>query len=368
LISFKPGKKVAGNSTNKIKKIGGGIQKEKAIIPRGFLHKDTIYGRIKQFEEVALSTRFDRFADIVRPEIKAQLTDYVDKFDNKIKEAFNIKNLAAFKEQNGYDKVIVYRHEHVVRYKLDTNFKAADAEYIVDQGIKAIVKSHLAKHGNNVKAAFNGDPDNTIWLNEAKGIPVRSVRCFTGYSELQALHTNEQGEPIDFVSTRNNHHIAIYRDENGKLQENTVSFWDAVKRRQAKLPVIAKQPATIWDMVINSGFDDQDLMKGLPQPNWIYQTSLQQNEMFVFGLTEEELDQAIYANNHALISKHLYRTQKMSKKSSGAIDLWFRHHLETKLDDTATAKELKKFVNIASLGAMNGIKVKVNNIGQIVKA
>jgi CRISPR-associated endonuclease Csn1 len=367
LISFKSGKKVAGNSTNKIKKADGSIQKKKEIIPRGFLHKDTIYGRIKQFEEIALSTRFDRFADIVRPEIKAQLIDYIGKFDNKIKDAFNLKNLAAFKEQYGYDKVIVYRHEHVVRYKLDTNFKAADTEYIVDQGIKTIVKAHLAKHGNNVKIAFNGDTDNTIWLNEAKGIPVRSVRCFTGYTDLQALHTNELGEPIDFVSTRNNHHIAIYRDENGKLQENTVSFWDAVKRRQAKLPVIIKEPTTVWDMIINLGFDDQELMKDLPQPNWIYQTSLQQNEMFVFGLTEEELELAISADNNALVSKHLYRTQKMSKKSSGAIDLWFRHHLETKLDDSTTAKELKKFVNIASLGAMNCIKVKVNNIGQIVK-
>lgn len=344
------------------------IFRSKEIIPRGFLHKDTIYGRIKQFEEVPLSTRFDRFDDIVRPEIKAQLTDYVGKFDNKIKDAFNIKNLASFKEQNGYYKVIVYRHEHVVRYKLDTSFKAADAEYIVDQGIKAIVKAHLAKHGNNVKIAFNGDPDNIVWLNQAKGIPVKSVRCFTGYTDLQALHTNESGQPIDFVSTRNNHHIAIYRDENGKLQENTVSFWDAVKRKQAKLPVIIKEPAMVWDIIINSGFDDQDLMKGLPQPNWVYQTSLQQNEMFVFGLTEEELDAAINANNYALISKHLYRTQKMSKRSSGAIDLWFRHHLETKLDDTGTAKDLKKYINIQSLSGMNGVKVKINNIGQIIKA
>lgn len=366
LISFKSGKKVAGTSTNKIKKADG-IKKEKETIPRGFLHKETVFGRIKQFEEVALSTRFDRFADIVRPEIKTQLIDYIRKFDNNIKDAFNIKNLAAFKEQYGYNKIIVYRHEHVVRYKLDANFKAADAEYIVDQGIKAIIKAHLAKHGDNPKIAFNGDVNNVIWLNETKGIPVRSVRCFTGYTDLQALHTNEQGKPIDFVVTGNNHHIAIYRDENGKLQENTVSFWDAVKRKQAKLSVIIKEPVAVWDMVINSGFDDQDLMKGLPQPNWIYQTSLQQNEMFVFGLAQEELELAINTNNHALISKHLYRTQKMSKKSSGAIDLWFRHHLETKLDDTSIAKELKKYINIQSLNGMNGIKVKVNNIGQIVK-
>jgi CRISPR-associated endonuclease Csn1 len=368
LISFKPGKKVAGASTNKIKKADGSIQKEKEIIPRGFLHKDTIYGRIKQFEEVALSTRFDKLADIVNPGIKAQITDYISRFDNKIKDAFNIKNLYSFKEQYGYDSVITYRHEHVVRYKLDTNFKAADAEYIVDQGIKTIVKAHLAKHGNIAKIAFNGESGNTVWLNEVKCIPVKSVRCFTGYTDLQALHTNEKGEPIDFVSTRNNHHIAIYCDENGKLRENTVSFWDAVKRRQAKLPVIVKEPAMVWDMIIGSGLDDQELMKGLPLPNWVYQTSLQQNEMFVFGLTDEELEMAINANNNTLISKHLYRTQKMSKKSSGAIDLWFRHHLETRLDDTSTAKELAKYLNVQSLNGLNGIKVKVNNIGQIVKA
>jgi hypothetical protein len=42
--------------------------------------------------------------------------------------------------------------------------------------------------------------------------------------------------------------------------------------------------------------------------------------------------------------------------------------LETKLDDSATAKELKKFINIQSLGGLNGIKVKVSNIGRIIKA
>ncbi|MDO3645099.1 type II CRISPR RNA-guided endonuclease Cas9 [Mucilaginibacter sp. L3T2-6] len=363
LVSFKPGKKVSSNSSNKIKKAGGQIQKQTEIIPRGFLHKDTVYGRIKQFEDVALNQRFDRITDVADPKIKAQLIDYIGKFDNNIKEAFNSKNLLLFKEQSGYDRVIVYRHEHVVRYKLDTNFKVADVEYIVDHGIKAIVKSHLSNHGNNAKEAFK--IENPVWLNKDKGIPVRSVRCFTGFKDLQALHTNEFGEPIDFVSTRNNHHIAIYKDEIGRLQENTVSFWDAVKRRQAKLPIIIKHPNEVWDTIINSGFDDQELLKGLPKPGWVYQISLQQNEMFVFGLTLEDLQSAINDHNYALISKHLYRVQKMSKKSSGAIDIWFRHHLETKLDDSVTAKRLKKYLNIQSLNGLNGIKVKVNNVGQI---
>jgi len=365
LISFKAGKKVTSNSSNKIKKADGIIQKETEVIPRGFLHKDTVYGRIKQFEEVPLSARFDRFGDIVRPDIKAQIVDYIGKFDNNVKEAFNGKNLLLFKEQFRYDKIMVFRHEHVVRYKLDTNFKAADAEFIVDEGIKAVVKAHLAEHGNNPKSAFNSDK--VIWLNKEKGILIKSVRCFTGYTDLQALHKNQKGEPIDFVVTRNNHHIAIYRDEHGKLQENTVSFWDAVKRKQATLPVIIKEPGIVWDEIISSGFDDQELLKGLPQPGWTYQTSLQQNEMFVFGLSEEELESAIHEKRYSLISKYLYRSQKMSKKSSGSIDLWFRHHLETKLDDGAASKDLKKFINVASLGAMNGLKVKVDNIGRVIR-
>ena len=365
LISFKSGKKVTGSSTNKIKKANNSVQKAKEIIPRGFLHKDTIYGRIKKLVEVGLSPRFDNVSDIAYPEVKAQVVEHIGKFGT-IKEAFNSKNLALFKEHYSFDKVMIYSYEHVVRYKLDTNFKAADAEYIVDGEIKKKIKAHLAEYGNNPKIAFNADQ--TVWLNKEKGIPVKSVRCFTGYTDLQPLHINKSGEAIDFVSTRNNHHIAIYRDENGKLQESTVSFWDAVKRRQANLPVIIKEPNRVWDWVISSGFDDQELMKGLPQPGWVYQTSLQQNEMFVFGLPEQELDTAVDEKNYSLISKHLYRSQKMSKKSSGAIDLWFRHHLETKLDDSQISKELKKYINIQSLGGLNGIKVKVNNIGQIVKA
>jgi len=40
--------------------------------------------------------------------------------------------------------------------------------------------------------------------------------------------------------------------------------------------------------------------------------------------------------------------------------------LETK-DDKAADKELKKSIRITSLKAMTGIKVKINNLGRIVK-
>ncbi len=45
---------------------------------------------------------------------------------------------------------------------------------------------------------------------------------------------DERGEriPVDFVSTGNNHHVAIYRDANGNLQERVVSFMEAVFKKK----------------------------------------------------------------------------------------------------------------------------------------
>jgi CRISPR-associated endonuclease Csn1 len=259
----------------------------------------------------------------------------------------------------------VYEYEHVVRYKLDTNFKVADVNSIVDEGVRAKVKAHLAMHGNTPKEAFKSE--NILWLNREKGIAVKSVRCFTGYSDLKPLHKNEKGEAIDFVVMGKNHHIAIYKDENGKILDNTVTFWDAIKRKQQKLPVIITNPSATWDELLRLGFDDQEILNKMPQPDWHYITSVQQNEMFVFDLSDEELQSAIQNNNYALVSKHLYRVQKLSKKFTGVVDLWFRHHLETELDDSAVAKKLKKFINLQTLNTMKGIKVKINNLGRIVK-
>ena len=165
-------------------------------------------------------------------------------------------------------------------------------------------------------------------MNKAKGIAIKSVRCKTGLDSLEPLHKNENGEPIDFVSTRNNHHIAIYRDPDGKLQENVVTFWDAFERKKAGLPVIIKEPKTVWDNILNIGFDEQYVLSKLPLENWEFVTSLQQNEMFVFDLTKQELENEIDENNLSLINKHLYRVQKIAEG-----DYNFRHHLETSVDD-----------------------------------
>ncbi len=145
------------------------------------------------------------------------------------------------------------------------------------------------------------------------------------------------------MSTGNNHHVAIFRDENGKLQEEIVSFYEAVHRVNAGLPIINK--------TLN-----QEL-------GWEFLFTMKQNEYFVFSSDDfnpNEID-LLNPENARLISPHLFRVQKITTK-----DYNFRHHLETTVEDK---KELKghSFKRLGLSGIEGLVKVRINHLGQIVK-
>jgi CRISPR-associated endonuclease Csn1 len=205
---------------------------------------------------------------------------------------------------------------------------------------------------------------------------------FTGLDGLIPLHKSKNGrtyaskddplgKDVDYVSTRNNHHIAIYRDSEGRLCDNAVTFWDALKRKGLGVPTVIKNPKSVWDYILAKSITEQDVLNGLPKDDWEFVTSVQQNEMFVFGLDLSTLTQAVSQNDLSLISQHLFRVQKMSKKSSGSVEIVFRHHLETSVDDKKTggeliSREIGKVIIIGSIGKMTGIKVRIDRLGRVV--
>ncbi len=89
-------------------------------------------------------------------------------------------------------------------------------------------------------------------MNKEKGISIKRV-TITGVNNVETLHSkkdhngkyilddNGKKQAVDFVSTGNNHHVAIYRDEKGKLQDEVVSFYEAVGRVNEGLPIIDKE-------------------------------------------------------------------------------------------------------------------------------
>ena len=366
LVSFKAGKKVATKNTNHIKKGKDVIKVQETLTPRGFLHKETVYGQIKRFEKVKLSPKFNQWDAISNPTIKLQLEERLNAFDDDPKKAFKDSEKNPLPEH--LKEITLFKKEHVVRYNLDGNFKAVDADSIVDENIKRKVKERLSAFNNNPKEAFKNLNENPIWLNEEKQIPIKAVRCFTGLSNLTALHKNEKGEAIDFVSTRNNHHIAIYKDKEGKLQENAVTFWDALERKKNNIPVVLRNPKTIWDLVLETGFDKKEILEQLPKDDWEFITSLSLNEMFVFGMSKEELNKALTEKRENEISKKLFRVQKIATNN-----YCFRNHLETRTDDKnlggeLMSKQLERLIIIQSLDSFknrNPLKVQISNLGKI---
>lgn len=249
------------------------------------------------------------------------------------------------------------KNEYVIKYKVGT-IALKDVDSVVDKRIREILRKRLEQ--------FDGKPEKAFAtpILDHQGREIRGVRCRTGLSAVVPIRHNEQGQAIAFVKPGNNHHVAIYEDENGKWQEHIVTFWHAVERKKYGIPYIITNLADAWDKV--SGDMPESFQKQLPESaTWRFKFSMQQNEMFILGMEEELYQDAMRTNDYSLLSKYLYRVQKMSKG-----DYSFRHHLETSVDDNSTAaKEMGKMkrLSLKSLKENNPHKVHISVTGKITE-
>lgn len=367
LISFKTKNKVVTQNINKTKKGGGKYNTKVQLTPRGQLHRETVYGKIKQPQ--AKATKFNKRFTLEQAKLiinKAQrelVLSHLAQFNNNGEQAFDTKILKKqplLYKGEPLKEVLCFEEVFTIRKPIAPDLKI---DKVIDEKIKAVLKERLKEYGNNAKEAFSNLDKHPIWLNKEKGISIKRV-TIKGVSNAEPLHTakdhlgneildgNGQVIPVDYVSTGNNHHLAIYIDSEGKLQDDIVSFYEAVVRANSKAPII------------NRNFNKE---KG-----WKFLFSLKQNEMFVFpseDFNPKEIDLLDIAN-YKKISPHLYRVQKISKVQAGnsfVRDFVFRHHLETTVNSNKTLKDVT-YIQLKSLESLRHvIKVRLNHMGQIVQ-
>ena len=365
LVSFKSGKKVTTSAKRVVYKHGKKVVMQSDIlVPRGSLSEESVYGKIKTIEEKKPVKYIFEHPDLIfKPYIKKLVEDRLKMFDGDSKKA-----IASLKKDPIYlreDKSVIleyatcYKDEYVIKYPLDS-LKAKDAEYITDSKIKEIVKQRLQEHNNNEKQAFS----TPLYADVNNKIEIKTVRCFTGLSAVEPIKHNDNNEPIGFVKPGNNHHIAIYTDAEGNKVEHVVTFWHAVERKKYGIPAIITNPNEVWDKIIDLELPEA-FLNNLPAPNLRYELSMQQNEMFILGMSEDEYKDAIQNKDYKALNKHLYRLQKISKG-----DYKFRFHIETQIDDSKQANEMKKYYRITGLVSLfkyNPHKVKIDVLGKIVE-
>lgn len=254
------------------------------------------------------------------------------------------------------------KKEYVIKYPLN---KIKNIDDVIDRGIREILRSRLEQFGGKADKAF-AEP-----VFDHQGREIRSVRCRTGLSAVVPLRRNEQGDAIVFVKPGNNHHVAIYVDEKGNWQEHIATFWHAVERKKYGIPIIIKSPAEVWDNV--TAEMPESFQKQLPESaTWQFKFSMQQNEMFILGMEEELYQDAMRHKDYALLSKYLYRVQKLAKSY-----YVFRHHLETSVDDKydgvkneSLSINIRKMIRLQSLNAFesqNPHKVHISVTGKITE-
>ena len=368
LVSHKAKNKVVTKNINRIK---GSDKVQIALTPRGQMHKETVYGKIKQytFKEEKIGAKFDEatIAKVSNPQFRTLLLKRLAENNNDPKKAFTGKNTLSknpilLKNGNEFPekvRLMWLEDDYTIRKDIGPDLKM---DKVIDEGVKRILQARLQEFGGDAKKAFSDLEQNPIWLNKEKGISIKRV-TISGVKNAEALHTkkdhlgnpilDESGQeiPVDFVSTGNNHHVAIYEDEKGNLQEKVVSFYEAVARVNEGLPII--------DQTYNAHL------------GWTFKFTMKQNEMFIFpsdDFNPQEID-LLDRKNQALISKHLFRVQSISVVEYGNAtirDFKFRHHLETTVGDIRVLQGVT-FNQIKSLEPLkNLIKVRTNHLGEII--
>ena len=329
--------KIHGNkyySTEVVKKINknGKTHTSKGMAVRGRLHKEFVYGKhpkpiIKDgkfvFEGKKIELETDKNGDIkyyyhIRKSVKDLKTETQL---NKIVD-INVRSIIinAKKEETKINKEIE---------EIEKQLKKSQTK---------LEETTLQLKIKELKLSIN----NLYTLNNKNGepVPIKKVRIREEIRNAEKLKDINQ-----WVNPRNNHHIAIYENENGVLFEKVVTLWEAVERKKQGLPVIDKNPT-----------DGSKFVQ-----------SLGKNEMFILGLSNEEFEDN--KNNNKFLSKCLFKVQKIAG-GDYFLEICFRHHL-----DSRKAKYAEKdYRYIKGFGTgktgwqtFNPIKVKISPTGKITK-
>lgn len=365
LVSIKAKNKVA---TPNVNHVTGSNVRQVTLTPRAQLHNETIYGQrhryVTKVEKVSGKFDAQRIAMVARKDYREALMNRLDECGGNAKKAFTGKNAlsvnpiytdAAHSQQVPESVKLVWLETYyTVRKPIDPSLNISK---VVDRKVRDILQRRYDECGQDANKAFSNLDENPIWLNQDKGIAIKRV-TITGVAVATPLHdklnrdgsvmTVDDGKtmPVDFVSTSNNHHVAIYEDAAGNWQEKIVSYYEAIVRINNDMPIVDKR---------------HNECEG-----WKFKFTMKQNEYFVFpdeehGFVPSEID-LMDESNYALIVPHLFRVQKLTSN-----DYFFRHQYETSVTAGNSLPQGVAFFRIRNANGLKGIvKVRLNHIGKIV--
>ena len=369
LVSIKAKNKVVTKNINKGKTKDGHQQKVQ-LTPRGALHNETVYGKIRNYEaeyrKVDGKFTEDVILRVSNQKYRNALLKRLTECGNDAKKAFTGKNSLEknpiwLNADHSYAvplKVKLYKIVDVFTIKKAVD-KDLKLDKVIDNKVRAILQVRLDEFNGDAAKAFSNLDENPIWLNQEKGIAIKRVKIRAKVSSdtsvplhvkrdlLGNIIKDAEGKvlPTDFVNTANNHHVAIFVDTEGNWHEHVVSFYEATVSALLGLPIVDRNYKS--------------------EEGWKFLFSMKQNEYFVFpnektGFVPSEID-LTDPKNYSMIGPNLYRVQKFSSAF-----YVFRHHLETNVEEAKEQKGTTWFWITSIKNLQGAVKVRINHIGAIV--
>lgn len=328
------------------------------IAPKGELHKDTVFKKIKirGYEDKSLKDILNSIESInfiankyTRKEIKKYCRGY-DNDTDKIKKALKEKPIKTLDKDGAKeielglkDKVKIWKEMEVFskRKDLSQKFNEAEVKKILDKEVKDIILERIKERGGLKEAFKNLDKDPILNKN---GHIIKSVRL---WDNQNLTNVNIGKEIPKYVSLQNNHHAVIYKSDDGKLDDEVVSLFKVIKE--------------IKNNFENKGKTGKIIDRFTPNENGYKPImSLQENDLFYFGTELKTKEEFLNPLNRKEISKNLFRVQKLSQG-----DYYFRHHLETNVNGENNNNIVR---HITSLGKLPKTKLHIDNLGGVIDA
>ena len=232
-----------------------------------------------------------------------------------------------------------------VRKPIESLETAKQIAKVVDESIRLLILKRVNELGGFVKDKV---PANTFFIVDENGVkqpqiflpnqngapvPILKVRVKENIGGAEKLKTNVN----QWVNPRNNHHVLIYKDEKGNLKEEVVTFWTVVERKRTG--------QSVYQLPI----DGKEMV-----------TTLHINDMFLLGLSEDEIN---WENpDYEVLKEHLYRVQKTSKKEK-SFEFNFRLAIASSLDKKQQEISIQSFKKWIEL---NPLRVKLAVSGKII--
>ena len=261
IVSFKQTNRVLTKTSNYyqkfVKQEDGSLKKKfiaqakgEMLSVRQSLHKDSVYGHVnlRRIKEVNLKEAIKRPNDIVDKEVRSAIIDLLSKNSN-------IKAIKSFFEQDkevwadfNEKRIPIYYYTdedhkpaYAIRTSIDTSFTEVwIKEHVTDLGIQRILLNHLSNYNNKPDEAFSAEGienmnRNIVELNG--GMPHKPIYKVRKYEQGTKFAIGKKGNKAKkFVEGNkgSNLYFAIYTNEKGERDYDTISLNDVVSRLKKK--------------------------------------------------------------------------------------------------------------------------------------